>query len=440
MNETRHSTWRALWVLPPLAIGALVVVFMASGKQPPAKTQHGEPSQSVRVVEAMTVDLVPEAKGYGEVQPGKVWAAVAQVAGRVIDTYPRLRDGEIVPAGTLLFRIDPVDYELKLAQAKAELAELDVQEQNARASLAIDQSNLRLGQRETERIGKLSKKGTASQSDVDNAERTLLNARTAVQNTANILALLPTQRRLLEAKVSQAERDLANTAVSAPFNLRIADLAIEKDQYVGVGQTLFNGDAVERVEIVAQVAISSLRKLFIGRDEPVPDITELQDRMQDFTGFQPQVRMDMGNETAQWQADFIRFSDQVDPLTRTLGVVVGVDKPFKKVIPGKRPPLSKGMFVQVVIRGHTQPDRLVLPRSAIRAGKVYVVGDDSRLQIRPVSILFNQGPFSVIDGGIQASDRIVVSDPIPAVEGMLLNPVPDEALQSRILASARGEK
>ena len=438
MNEPKQSRWRALWVLPPLAIGILVVIFMASGKQPPTKAEVGEPSQSVRVVEAMSVDLVPEASGYGEVQPGKVWAAVAQVAGRVIETYPRLRDGEIVPAGTLLFRIDPVDYELKLAQARAELAELDVQEQNARASLAIDQSNLRLAQRETERISKLSKKGTASQSDVDNAERTMLNARTAVQNTANILALLPTQRRLLEAKVSQAERDLANTTVSAPFNLRIAELAIEKDQYVGIGQTLFKGDAVESVEVIAQVAISSLRTLFAGREEPIPAIADLQTGLQNFTGFRPVVRMDMGRETAEWEARFIRFSDQVDPQTRTIGVVISVDNPFKKVIPGKRPPLTKGMFVQVVIRGYTQSDRIVLPRSAVRAGKVYRVGEEQRLQVRPVSILFSQGPLSVIGSGIEPGDQIVVSDPIPAVEGMLLSPVPDQSLQAQILAAARG--
>ena len=438
MNETKQSRWRLLWVVPPMVVGVLVLVFMSSGKMPPPQAEIGEPSQSVRVVEAMSVDLVPEAKGYGEVKPGKVWAAVAQVAGRVIDTYPHLRDGEIVPAGTLLFRIDPVDYELKLAQAEAELAELDVQEQNAKASLAIDQSNLRLGQREKERISKLSKMGTASQSDVDNAERTLLNARTAVQNTANILALLPTQRRLLEAKVSQAERDLANTEVSAPFNLRIAELAVEKDQYVSVGQTLFNGDAIERVEIVAQVAISSLRNLFAGSQQPVPAISDLQNQLQDFTGFRPLVRMDMGKEMAEWEASFIRFSDQVDPQTRTIGVVISVDDPFKKAIPGKRPPLSKGMFVQVVIRGHTQSDRMVLPRSAIRAGKVYVVGNEQRLQIRPVSILFNQGPLSVIVDGIESGDQIVVSDPIPAVEGMLLNPVPDQTLQAQILAAARG--
>jgi RND family efflux transporter MFP subunit len=440
MKQTKHTRWRALWVLPPLVLGILMLVYMGSGKQPPTRTERGEPTQPVRVVEALQVDLLPEAKGYGEVQPAKVWAAVAQVAGRIIDTYPRLRDGEIVPAGTLLFSIDPVDYELKLAQAKAELTEMDVQEQNAQASLAIDKGNLRLAQREQERIRKLSSSGTASQSDVDAAERAALNARTAVQNTANTLALLPTQRRLLEAKVRQAERDLANTRVTAPFNLRIAELAIEKHQYVGVGQTLFKGDAVERVEIVAQVAISSLRKLLLGRELPVPAISDLQNELQNFTGFRPIVRMDMGAETAEWEANFVRFSDQVDPQTRTIGVVVSVDNPFGKIIPGKRPPLSKGMFVQVVIRGHVQPDRIILPRSAVRAGKVYLVGEDKRLLIKPVSILFSQGPLSIIADGIELGELVVVSDPIPAVEGMLLEPVPDIALQAQMLATAKGEQ
>ena len=46
----------------------------------------------------------------------------------------------------------------------------------------------------------------------------------------------------------------------------------------------------------------------------------------------------------------------------------------------------------------------------------------------------------MIDSGVKAGERIVVSDPIPAVAGMLLNPVPDEALQARILNAARGEE
>ena len=438
MNKAPFSRWRTLWALPPVALGILAVVFMAGGRQPPMKLDRGEISHAVRTVDVQAVDLVPQAQGYGEVQPARVWAAVAQVAGRVIETHPRLDNGEIIPAGTPLFRIDPVDYELKVAQAGAELAELGVREENTRASLAIDQRNLRLAQREQDRVGELSNKGTASKSDVDNAERTMLSARIAVQNTENTLSLLPTQRRLLEAKLAQAERDLANTMVSAPFNLRIADLAVEKDQYVGVGQTLFRGDSVDRVEVVAQVALSALRNLFSGRNGPVPAIAEMNAKLPDFTGFRPLIRMDLGSQTAEWEAEFVRFSDQVDPHTRTIGVVIAVDRPLEKAIPGQRPPLSKGMFVQVVINGHTQPDRIVVPRSAIREGQVYVVGDDQRLQARPVDVLFSQGQLSVIAGGVKAGERLVVGDLIPAVPGMLLDAVPDEAIQAQMLTAARG--
>lgn len=438
MNEHSNSRWRALWVLPPLAIGILAVVYMASGKQPPGKVEYSEPSHAVRVIEALKVDLVPEAEGYGEVQPEKVWAAVAQVAGRVIETYPHLDNGEIVPQGTLLLRIDPVDYELKLAQAAAELAELDVQDQNTRASLAIDRRNLDLAQREKQRIADLSKKGTASKSDVDNAERTMLTARAAMQNTENSLALLPTRRRLLEARLTQAERDLDNTKVRAPFNLRITDLAVEKDQYAGVGQTLFRGDAIERVEVVAQVAMSSLSNLFTGSNGPIPAIAEMDSKLPEFTGFRPLVRMDMGNQTAEWEAEFVRFSDRVDPQTRTVGVVIAVDDPLVKAIPGRRPPLSKGMFVQVVIRGRTQADRTVIPRSAIREGRVYVVGGDRRLLVRPVSVLFSQGPVSIIAEGVSPGEQVVVSDLVPAVAGMLLSAIPDQAMQARMLATSQG--
>jgi RND family efflux transporter MFP subunit len=438
MKQTTPSRWRALWVLPPLAIGILVVLLMAGGRQPPAKTEQGETRYPVRVIEARAVDLVPQAEGYGEVLPEKVWAAVAQVAGRITEVHPQLRDGEILPRDTLLFRIDPVDYELKLAQARAELAELDVQEQNSRASLAIDERYLRLAEREKDRIAALSAKGTASKSDVDNAERSMLSARTAMQNTENTLALLPTQRRLLEARLTQAERDLANTSVRAPFNLRIADLAVEKDQYVGIGQTLFRGDAVDRVEIVAQLAMSSLRNLFVGRDDPIPSVSEMQTRLPDFTGFRPLVRMDLGNQTAEWEAEFVRFSDQVDPQTRTIGVVIAVDRPLEKTIPGRRPPLSKGMFVQVLIRGRTQAGRIVLPRSAVREGQVYLVDEQSRLQIVPVGILFHQGPLSVIADGVLPGRQVVISDLIPAVPGMLLDPIPDPAIEDEMLDVAGG--
>jgi len=439
MKSNNHPRLRALWVIPPVALGILVFMFMAGEKQAPQKAQQGEPAYAVRTITAPMVDLVPQAEGYGAVRPAKVWTAVAQVSGRIIELHPKLRDGEILPAGTPLFRIDPVDYELNLAQSLAELAELGVQEENAEASLAIEQRNLSLSQRELSRMSKLVEKGTASQNDADTAERTMLGRRTAMQNIKNTLALIPTQRKLLEAKLMQAERDLQNTSVSAPFNLRIAKLAIESDQYVSKGQNLFEGDSVDRVEIIAQVAMSSLRNLFIGRQDAVPNVQQMNQQLAQFTGFQPLVQMDLGNHIAQWEAEFVRFSDNVDGETRTIGVVIAVDKPMEKIKPGYRPPLSKGMFVQVILRGHTQKDRIVIPRSTVRDGKVYLVDQEQRLKIQPVKLLFNQRQLSIVDQGIDQGQQVIVSDLIPAVEGMLLRPSVDEKIQQE-LSALTGEK
>lgn len=438
MNDRRQGRWRVLWILPPILVGVAAVVFMAGGRQPPPTHDLAEEPRPARVVEATVVALTPWASGYGTVRPAKVWAAVAQVPGRVVETYERLRDGEIVAAGTLLFRIDPVDTELQVAQVRAELAELEVKRANAEASLELDERNLELTERERRRIARLAANGTASQSDVDDAERAMLNARTTVQNTRNTIALFPAQRRLLEARLAQAERDLANTEVRAPFDLRIADLAVERDQYVSVGQTLFRGDAVERVEITAQVEISALRHLFYNRDEPIPSIAAMPAAMAAFTGFRPLLRMDLGDGLAEWEAEFVRFSDEVDPQTRTIGVVVAVDDPLGKAIPGRRPPLSKGMFVQVVIRGRLQPDRLVIPRSAVRDGTVYRVDDANRLRTTPVTIQFSLGAVSVVEEGIEAGDTVVVSDLVPAVSGMLLAPEPDAEVQEALVRAADG--
>lgn len=127
MNAERSKPNYPWLILPPIAIGIAILAWMVLSRQPPVQTDLGETARPVRVVEAQAVELAPIAEGYGPVRPARVWKAVAQVAGRIVEIHPRLRDGEILAAGTELLRIDPIDYELALAQAQAELAELDVQ-------------------------------------------------------------------------------------------------------------------------------------------------------------------------------------------------------------------------------------------------------------------------------------------------------------------------
>jgi len=435
MAHDRQSRWHSLWVLPPILVGIAIFIFMVSGKQAPQKSDRGEATRFVRVITVEERDFIPVAEGYGSVQPARVWAAVAQVSGRIIAMHPRLRDGEIITAGTELFQIDPTDYQLNLAKVQNELIELNLQGDNSAASLKIEQRNLALAEKEFKRQKNLATQGTVSQSSADEAERAMLSSRSLVQNLENTIALLPIQRSLQQAKIIQAERDLADTTLGAPFNMRVTGLAIETHQFVSKGQTLLSGDSVERVEVIAQVAMADLRTLFIGRPNLPSDILSIADNFAEFTGFKPTVRMDIGaGLMAEWEAEFVRISDSVDPQTRTMGIVVAVDQPMKKVIPGLRPPLSKGMFVQVSIAGRMQPARIVIPRSVIRAGKVYIVNSENRLETRPVKRLYNQRQVAIIGEGLRSGEIIVVSDLVPAVDGMLLQSVVDETLQQSLSA------
>lgn len=438
MNWTRFVQSPKLLIIPPVVVGVLVLVFMSAGKQPPAKAERGEPTRTVRVIEVPLVELVPMAEGYGQVQPARIWTAVSQVSGRVTYLHAKLRDGEILREGTELVHIDPRDYELALAQSQAELAELNAQEQNAKASLDIEKRNLVLAKKELERIQSLVKKGTASQSKADETERAMLGYRASVQNLKNTLALVPSQRSVLEARVALAERNLGHTVIAAPYDMRVASLNVESDQFVPVGQSLFQGDAVDRVEIKAQVAMSSLRRLFIGRQGMQIDIQRVSEAFAELIALDPVVRLDLGNHIAEWQAEFVRFSDTVDPETRTMGVVVAVDKPFEKVIPGYKPPLSKGMFVNVVLRGKEPVQRVLVPRSAVRANTVYIADEQDRLRRRPVKILFSQGDISVVEQGVEPGERVVLSDVVPAVDGMLLQVQVDQALDLSLKAHGQG--
>lgn len=424
-------------ILPPVGIGIAIFFWLAQGRESPLRVEPAEQAHAVRVIEASALELAPTAEGHGPVRPAKVWKAVAEVAGRIIEVHPRLRDGETLAAGSELLRIDPVDYELALAQAEAELAELAVTEENLRALLEIEQRNQGLADQELERLRSLSRQRTVSDSDVDQAERTALATRGAVQTLKNQLTVIPAQRRLLESQAARAKRDLDRTRIHAPFEMRIANLSVEAEQYVGVGQTLFEGDAVDRVEMDIQVPLFALRRLFLDHPELVVEPSRIRELLPAALGLDPLVRLDLGDHVAEWDAEFVRVDDQVDPQTRTMGVVVAVDRPFDKVIPRMRPPLWKGMFVQVILRGHSFGSRVVLPRSAVRNEAVYLMDDDERLRRQPVEVLFDQDQWTVIARGVHPGDWVVLSDLIPAVPGMLLDARLDAELGAELTRLAQ---
>lgn len=441
-----------LVTLPLVAVGAGILAYMVTTSPPPARTPLAERTTPVRVVVAETRAVAPRIVGFGLVSPTRTFEAIAQVAGTVDHVHPALQKGAILPAGAVLLRLSPADFNLAIAQAnaniraaEARLAELEVSEANQVSALAIETEALALKAADLERAETLFANGTIPQTTRDTARAALLAQRQKVQSVESSLALLPTQRAVqteqiavYRASLETAQLNLDRTELTLPFTARVASVSVETGQFLRSGETAAAFDGVDAAEVEAQVPIAAMRTLLqssrTGAAAMASDpsaLTEVLRRL----GLTAQVHLRLGDQALTWPATVDRISEAIEPATGTLGVIVRIDTAYSGITPGERPPLTKGMFVEVSLSA--QPlSGIVVPRSALRDGQLLVADADDRLRLVPVTSRLAQDGIAVITDGIAPGARIVVSAPSPVMDGMLLDVTEDTDLMER-LANAR---
>ncbi|QQP89750.1 hypothetical protein IGS68_00195 [Skermanella sp. TT6] len=450
-GATGRSWWRRLLILPPILLGAFVFFSFARDKAAPVQVERAETARPARVIEVAALPVAPRATGFGTVRPDRVWTAIAQVGGTVVETHPDLKRGALLPAGALLVRIDPADYQLAIARmeaqrrsVEAQIRELDVREENLRQAVAIEREALAVTTQDVERKRNLQASGAGSQSALDQALNSMLAQRQRLQGQQTSLDLIPSQRDQLRAtaalqdsQLAEARLALERTEIRMPFAGRINEVSVERGQYAAPGTQLAGADGIELAEVPAQVPLDRLRPLVAGLlgggsvepDRGLPPLDRL--------GLEATVRLRTGTLSAEWPARFARMGDGVDPKTRTIDVMVVVDQPYARAIPGIRPPLTKGMFVEVELKAPPGPPVPVIPRAALQPGDhVHVATRDDRLEIRRVTVADAHGGFITVAEGLRPGERVVISDLIPAVEGMLLAPLRDEAAESGLARDA----
>lgn len=455
MDTTKKSLGRIdrrLLILPPVLLGVIIFVLMKGEYSEPKQQAIAEVARHLRVIEVPQVVLVPQVVCYGVAQAADVWSAVAEVKGRVVEVHPELKAGAIFRKGQQVLKIDPAEYELHIAELHAEIAEtksqqarLAAEEDNLRASLEIERSSLTLAQRDLQRLESLTESSSVTRSEVDRKKREVLAQQQSVQSLTNSLNILPAQRESLvatlaakEANLELAELDLKHTTITAPFDCRVGDLNLEVGQFLSTGQVLFEAFGVDVTEVQAQVPINQALTLLIPGSEPIDPADFDMETMREIFDIDVTVRVESGDFQVSWPARFDRVREQLDTQTRTVRIVVAVDKPYENVIPGKRPPLAPGMFCEVELRGKPRTGQIVIPRSALNDGHVYLIDDNNRLERRPVEVAFSQGGISCLTSGLQPGERLIVSDATPAVEGMLVEPHADTDAQQALIAEASG--
>ncbi len=421
---------KKLLIIPAVLIGVVILVLAVKSRPTPSLNPAVNKGRLVEVIEMKPIALAPEVVGYGRVTPKVEWQGIAEVSGRVVYRSPELERGRVVDAGTVLLRIDPLDYELKLAQAEADLrsaqaqlTKLTQEEKNAKTQLGLEKQRLAISQQELKRKLDLREKGLISQSDADNEQQSVLASQRTVQDLESTLFVLPDERKVLQAQVSvnesrvdEAKRSLAKTEVILPIDARIADVDVELDQVVNLQQVMMVGHGIEAVEIDAQIAIHDMA-ILSGSYDQYSAHSDGQPRG-DTLDLGATIQLSSGNQQYFWDAEVSRISDSVNQSQATIGIILNVEQDYRQIDPTQAPPLVNGMFVEAKLTGRQQP-HLVVPERAIHGDSVYLYRD-GKLHIQTVMVKFRQNGMVAVEGEITEGDLLVVNDLLPAVEGMAL--------------------
>ncbi|WP_299234474.1 efflux transporter periplasmic adaptor subunit [uncultured Halomonas sp.] len=445
---------RGLTVLIGVAVGVALLMFFVANRQAPERQETAVSATPVRFIEVRPLEFRLEARGHGVARPAETWQAVANVAGRVVERHSGLASGTLLPEGTLLVALDPSRYELAIAEAEAELSRLDgellqieAEEKNTGRLLALEQQALALAEQELSRIERLAASGSVSTSRRDEQRRSTVGQRRAVASLENTLALMPARREVLQAqreraevRLAQARKDLSDTRFEAPYDLRLSDVEVERYQFVGSGQRLFQAESLAAAEVEAHIPIGMMRRLLgaVLPDEPFGQGLDLGERL-DFSAVDAELLL-VGAEGIGWSGELVRVASGLDPATRTVRAVVRVDHPYRDARPPDRPPLQRDMYVRTRLTASSPEPRLAIPAGAVHQGEVWLVDADQRLERRAVSVAFEQGDLAVISTGLAPGEMVVVDDLSTTIAGMAVAGQRDRDLEARIAGQALGEE
>lgn len=411
----------------PLIFGALTVVYSENFKQLPAAKEKKRPPTAVRVVTMAPVELLPRVSGFGIIEPSREWRAVARVEAEVVETADDLANGEVVSAGSLLLRLDDTDLRLSLAQIDAQMAALAIKDQTLLATKQVVAADLELSRTELSRQKELAQEGVATQARLDTARRAELAARTKVIEVENQLALNEAERNVLAVQRATVERSLSFAEITAPYDIRIGDVSAELGQVVTRGQSLLTAEGIEAAEVAAQFSIGRIGPLLRASQDGTT-VLDLKAR----------VRLPAPGHSVVWKAEVDRVGEALDAKTQSTSIVVRIDDPYGQAEAGKRPPLRRNTFVEVILMAPKR-QALVAPVDAVRGGKALVVTGAGTLEKREVKVGYTVSGVAVVTEGLAKGDRLVVSDPSIAVPGMKVKPVEDKKLLAQMAAAASGQ-
>lgn len=346
-----------LWVAG-LALSLTGCTTRASTPPPPAPT--------VQVISVIQQDT-PIYSEWVAILDGYVNAQIQpHVTGYII--RQNYKEGSVVRKGEVLFEIDPRPFNAALDQAKAQLAQAEAQ--LGKASLDV------------ERDTPLAQAKAIAQSQLDTEVQAKLGAQ------ALVLAA--------KANVEQAELNVEWTKVTSLVN-GIAGIAqVQIGNLVGPSSVLTSVSQVDPIK--AYFTVSEQEFTDFHRRFPTEQSVEEQRK-------KIPLQLLLADGTVYERTGTIYFADrEVNPATGAIRIA--------GVFPNPNNLLRPGGYGRIRAAVRTQNGALLIPQRAVielqGSHQVAVVGSDSKVSFRPVTVADRVGKMWIVAEGLKAGEQVVV--------------------------------
>lgn len=300
--------------------------------------------------------------------------------------------GSVVRQGEELAQVEPRDYELRLQQAQAAVAQVraelglnpeggdDRVEVGGVTAVRQAQAVLDESRKNRERVRELLGSGIATQAEFDTAEAAYVVARTKLESAreeARVRVASLAQRR---AELEIARKQLSDTVVRAPYD--------------GVVQT--------RVASVGQYVASGTPVVSLVRADPLRLRLDVPERLVSLIQAGQSLRLTVDGDVAVYRGTVARLSPALDDVTRTLRVEADVP------LQGR---LRPGLFARATIVVNAAEPGLAVPLNALVsfAGleKVLTVKDGKAVE-RVITTGRRGSNWVEVVAGLQAGERVVL--------------------------------
>ena len=358
---------------------AMAATFILSVAGCAKKEQQAGPQATlVRTMKVITrtTPIVYDYTGF--VEATQEMNLAPQVTGQIVGKY--FKGGDTVQAGQVLYEIDPRTYKANLLSAEGNLA-------SARAALAN-------AEMDAERYTKLYEQNAVSKQMLDNAVTARDQARASV--------------KALEGLLLNAQINMEETKVTAPFTGRTDTSSLEVGNYVAAGQSVLtkisNTDPVFVKFSIAEPEYLTLAAASDGNGAALDNLSAVL----------------ANGETYGLKGKVAEVNRGISDNTGTLTIKATFQNPKKELLPG--------MFAHIQATGGVRENALLIPQRSVTElmykNFVYVVGNDNKVTMKEIKLGQKVGRLIMVNGGLTGEETLVVEGVGKMRQGALVDPQP----------------